>query len=159
MHTMGYRQSNAAFAYDMQPAAAPTRLGEQTAPRIDERPSLHVVAGEGREADQAVSPAFVGVIKVAIVLIALFTIVGLVRVGLASATASALNSNAALSDELDAGRDESSNLEVMQSVYGSSTRIRDLASGTLGMVDAQDSVTIDLSDSGAASASGTQNAE
>lgn len=151
---MGYRQSNAAFAYDVQPSAAPDRLRREAGPRVDARPSLHVVTGEGREANQAVSPAFLGVIKVACVLIALFVVVGLARVGLATATAATLNSNAALSNELDAGRDESSNLEVMQSVYGSPTRIRDLASGQLGMVDAENSVTLDLSAAALAASDG-----
>ena len=149
---MGYRQSNAAFAYDMQPAATPERLRQNEAPRVAERPSLHVVTGEGRQANQAVSPAFVSVIKVCCVLIALFCVVGLARVSLASATAATLNNNAALTNELETGRDESSNLEVMQSVYGSPTRIRDLASGTLGMVDAENAVELDLSGSAASSA-------
>ena len=142
---MGYRQSNAAFAYDMQPAAAPA-YGYREAPQAPERPRLHVVTGAGREADQAVSPAFLGVIKAFCVLMALFCIVGVARVALSTATASVLNANAELSESLDEGRDKSRDLEVMNSVYSSTTRIRDLASGTLGMVDPDRTVTIDLSD-------------
>ncbi len=148
---MGYRQSNAAFAYDMQPVATPAGYDRQ-APRPAERPRLRVVTGEGREADQAVSPAFLCVVKVLCSLALLFCVVGLARVALSSVTAATLNSNADLAEALQEGRDESSDLEVMHSVYASPTRIRDLAAGTLGMVEGTDSVTLDMSSDAAPAA-------
>lgn len=146
---MGYRQSNAAFAYDMQ--SAPSSV-EQIAPRHQDRPELHVVSGEGLQANQAVSPAFFHVLKVFCVLAVLFVTVGAARIAIASATASALNANAELSQTLEEGRDESTNLEVMRSVFSSPTRIRDIATATFGMVDSEKSVTVDLAGSAQAEA-------
>lgn len=144
---MGYQNSNVAYAYDMQAESfAPA------APQIQERPRLDVVTGAGREANQAVSPVFTHVIKVFCVLAAVFCIVGLARVTIAGFTAAALNSNAELASTLEQAQEQSSNLEVMRSVYGANTRVRDLAAGTLGMVDADGGVTIDLSDAPAAPA-------
>lgn len=155
---MAYNTSNAAYAYDMQPlspdyvygSAAPDyRRAPHRAPEVEKRPRLGVVTGAGREANQAVSPAFVVTVKVFAMLVALFCLVGGARVALATVTSQTLNANAALQSKLDEAAQESSDLEVMRSVYGSSTRIKDVAAGTLGMVEADGGVTIDLSDSGA----------
>ncbi len=151
-HIMGYYTSNTAYAYDMQaaPAYAPAEpRREQVRP---ERPRFDVLTGAGREANQQVSPAFTHVIKVFCVLVALVVSVGLARVAIASATAASLNANAEVAEELSAAQDTSSDLEVMRSVYGSNTRIRDLATETLGMVEPSGRVTLDLSDAGAGSA-------
>lgn len=159
---MGYHTSNAAFAYDMQPQPADldhagSAVPAPARPRPARRPRLDVVAGAGLEADQAVSPAFLHVIKVALAVIAVFCLVGGARVALASATSGVLNADAQLSSTLEESRSKSSDLEVMRSVYGSGTRIRDLAEGTLGMVEGTEGVTIDLSE-GSASASGAASA-
>lgn len=155
---MAYNTSNAAYAYDMQPlspdyvygSAAPDyRRAPRHAPEVEERPRLGVVTGAGREANQAVSPAFVVTVKVFALLVALFCLVGGARVALATVTSQTLNANAVLQSKLDEAAQESSDLEVMRSVYGSSTRIKDVAAGTLGMVEADGGVTIDLSDTGA----------
>ena len=152
---MGYSTSNAAFAYDMQ-SAYPAYDGSaarqlEPAPSAVSRPELGVVTGAGREASQGVSPVFVHAVKVFCILVALFCAVGAVRVVVSSACAGILNANAQLANELEAAQTESSDLEVMHSVYGSSTRIRDIAEGTYGMVDATDGVTIDLGDAPASS--------
>lgn len=154
---MGYHTSNAAFAYDMQPQPADldhagSAVPAPAHPRPARRPRLDVVAGAGLEADQAVSPAFLHVIKVALAVIAVFCLVGGARVALASATSGVLNADAQLSSTLEESRSKSSDLEVMRSVYGSGTRIRDLAEGTLGMVEGTEGVTIDLSEGSATDA-------
>lgn len=154
---MGYHTSNAAFAYDMQPQPADldhagSAVPAPARPRPARRPRLDVVAGAGLEADQAVSPAFLHVIKVALAVIAVFCLVGGARVALASATSGVLNADAQLSSTLEESRSKSSDLEVMRSVYGSGTRIRDLAEGTLGMVEGTEGVTIDLSEGSASDA-------
>ena len=110
-----------------------------------------MVGGAGREANQAVSPVFTRVIKVALVLVAMFFALGVARVTIASVTAATLNGNAQLNSTLETAQEESSNLEVMRSVYGATTRIRDLAAGTLGMVEAEGGVTVDVSAAPAAS--------
>lgn len=152
---MGYYTSNTAYAYDMQaapaypaydPAAAPA------APHAGERPRFDVYTGAGRAANQAVSPAFLHVLKVFCVLAALVVTVGLARVTIASMTAAQLNAAAETSEALEAAQDESADLEVMRSVYGSDTRIRELATGTLGMVEPEGRVTVDVSSTSAADA-------
>ena len=146
---MAYYTSNAARAYDMQPSAAPD-LGYTESPELLERPRFDVVTGAGRESYQAASPVFTHVVKVFVVLATLFCVLGAARVGIASATAATLNANAALTSTLENARAESSDLEVMRSVYGSKTRIRELAVEQLGMVESTDTVTIDLSEASAA---------
>ena len=138
--------SNAAYAYDMQPDstrrdAAWEPLGQTPA----ERPGLDVVTGAGRASNQETSPAFLHCIKVFCALVAVLLAVGVVRVSLATVTASVLNANATLVNELEDAQDESADLEVMYSVYGSSTRIRSLAE-SYGMVESEDSVTLDFTE-------------
>ena len=73
---------------------------------------------------------------------------GFARIALAGATTALLNNNAQAATSLEQAHQESSNLQVMRSVYGSETRIRDLATGTLGMVSAGDDDTTTLDFSG-----------
>lgn len=144
---MAYRASNAAYAYDMYDMQ-PQSYSEQAQPVVQApvaRPSLHVVTGEGLEADQAVSPVFMHVVKLFCVLVALVFAVGLARIAMAGVTTSLLNDNAQISSSLETAQKNSSDLQVMRSVYGSKTRIRELATGALGMVEAEDGTTIDLS--------------
>ena len=144
---MAYFDSNAAYAldYQAQPNYAPDY---ERAPleHPSERPRFDVLTGAGREANQIVSPAFTHVVKVSAALVFLFVSIGVVRVTLASVTTSMLNQNAELSASLEAAHDESSNLEVMNTVYGADTRIRDLATGALGMVEPEEGITLDLSE-------------
>lgn len=158
---MGYNTSNTAFAFDMQavpsyeangPAAPLPRRREQGRPRFD------VYTGNGREASQGVSPEFMHVVKVVCVLAVLFLVVGLARVTLASVTTAELNANADLSTQLTEARDQSSDLEVMRSVYGADTRIRDLATQTLGMVEPEGRVTLDVTPQASADASASASA-
>ena len=141
---MGYHTSNAAYAYDMQPDFAPD-LREAAPEQQAVRPQMGVVNGAGREADQEASPAVWQCFKVFCVLVAVFFAVGMVRVGLAGLTATVLNENATLSSTLESAQDESADLEVMRSIYGSSTRIRELAE-SYGMVVSEDSVTLDFTE-------------
>lgn len=141
---MGYHTSNAAYAYDIQPDLPAYRA---TAPAYQQapRPNFDVVTGHGREADQDVSPRFTYCMKVAAALMAMFIVLGLFRVTLAGATTAVLNNAATLSNELTTAQEQSSELEVMRSVYGSPTRIRDLAEG-YGMVVAEGGVTLDFTE-------------
>ena len=145
---MGYHTSNAAYAYDMQPdstAPAWASGSPAAAPERHERPQFGVVTGAGRESSQETSPAFRHCIKLFCALAALFVAVGLVRVAIAGVTAGVLNENAALVNTLEDAQDESADLEVMYSVYGSSTRIRDLAE-SYGMVESEETVTLDFTE-------------
>ena len=146
---MGYNTSNAALAYDMNAMPAYREAPQApVAPREQRTPRFDVYTGAGRQANQAVSPVFM----------AIFMTIGVARVALAGITAQVLNSNAALTNTLEKATDESSDLEVMHSVYGADTRIRDLA-GAYGMVEPSESVTLDFSQDAAAGASSTATAQ
>ncbi len=151
---MGLYTSNAAVAYDMNAAPAYRQTPQApTAPQEHQTPRFDVYTGAGREANQGVSPVFMGVLKTFCIVALVFIAIGAVRVALAGVTAGMLNSNAELTDTLEKATDESSDLEVMHSVYGADTRIRDLA-GTYGMTEPEDSVTLDFSQDAADAASG-----
>lgn len=156
---MGYHTSNAAVAYDMNAAPAYREAPTTGAPAAAQTPRFDVYTGAGREANQEVSPVFVKVLAISLAIVAAFFVIGVARVTLAGMTATVLNDNAELTDTLEKETDESSDLEVMNSVYGADTRIRDLA-GTYGMTEPSDSVTLDFSQdaaaNGASSASSAQ---
>ena len=61
---MGYNTSNAALAYDMNamPAYREAPLAP-VAPREQRMPRFDVYTGAGRQANQAVSPVFMSVLK------------------------------------------------------------------------------------------------
>ena len=152
---MGYNTSNAALAYDMNAMPAYREAPQApVAPREQRTPRFDVYTGAGRQANQAVSPVFMSVLKTFCIIAA----IGVARVALAGITAQVLNSNAALTNTLEKATDESSDLEVMHSVYGADTRIRDLA-GAYGMVEPSESVTLDFSQDAAAGASSTATAQ
>ena len=153
---MGYHTSNAAYAYDMNSAPAYREEAPRVqAPQTGERPQFSVYTGAGNAANQVVSPVFTHVIKVFAVLAAVFCVLGLGRVTLASMTAATLNANAATASSLEKAQAETRDLEVMRSVYGSDTRIRDLATG-YGMTDSEGSVTLDFSSGSTGSTSAQQ---
>ena len=154
---MGYNTSNAALAYDMSAMPAYRETPQApVAPREQRTPRFDVYTGAGRQANQAVSPVFMSVLKTFCIIAAIFMTIA--REALAGVTAQVLNSNAALTNTLEKATDESSDLEVMHSVYGADTRIRDLA-GAYGMVEPSESVTLDFSQDAAAGASSTATAQ
>lgn len=157
---MASRYTSAAYAYDCTAqeqasygygAERRRRAAETRAPRFD------VYTGAGRQADQDVSPAFLHVVKVFAVLAVLFCAIGLGRVTIASATTALLNDNAQISQEIEEVREAGENLEVMNSVYGADSRIRDIATGSLGMVEPDQRVILDFS-SDASAAAGAEEA-
>ena len=139
---MGYHTSNAAYAYDMRPDVYE---GHVPAPAQSSRSRLDVVSGAGRETSQDVSPQFTHCVKLFAVLAVMFVALGLFRVTLAGLTTATLNNAATLSNALTEAQEQSSELEVMRAVYGSSTRIRDLAEG-YGMVAADSGITLDFTE-------------
>ena len=141
---MGYHTSNAAYAYDMRPDVYEGRV-HVPAPAQSSRPRLDVVSGAGRETSQDVSPQFTHCVKLFAVLAVMFVALGLFRVTLAGLTTATINNAATLSNALTEAQEQSSELEVMRAVYGSSTRIRDLAEG-YGMVAADSGITLDFTE-------------
>ena len=151
---MGYNTSSAALAYDMNAMPAYRETPQApVAPREQRTPRFDVYTGAGRQANQAVSPVFMSVLKTVCIMT-----IGVARVALAGITAQVLNGNAELTNTLEKATDESSDLEVMHSVYGADTRIRDLA-GAYGMVEPSESVTLDFSQDAAAGANATATAQ
>lgn len=142
---MGYQRGNAAYAYDYE-------AQERLAPSAPATPRIDVYTGAGRAANQAVSPVFTHVLKVFCALVAVVFVIGLARIALASATTDVLNRGASAYEQLDEARSEGKNLEIMNSVYGSDTRIRSIAVDTLGMVEGDGSVTLDFSEPAASAA-------
>lgn len=137
---MGFPTSNTAYAYELQPDL-PLRRSPEERPR----PRFDVVTGKGRETSQDVSPRFTYCLKIAAVLVVAIIMLGLFRVTIAGATTAVLNDAAVLSEELTTAQEQTSDLEVMRTVYGSPTRIRDLAEG-YGMVVADDAVVLDFTE-------------
>ena len=114
---MGYNTSSAALAYDMNAMPAYRETPQApVAPREQRRPRFDVYTGAGRQANQAVSPVFMSVLKTFCIIAAIFMTIGVARVALAGVTAQVLNSNAELTNTLEKATDESSDLEVMHSV-------------------------------------------
>ena len=104
---MGYNTSSAALAYDMNamPAyretpQAPVAPREQRAPRFD------VYTGAGRQANQAVSPVFMSVLKTFCIIAAIFMTIGVARVALAGVTAQVLQQRRAYQHAREGDRRE-----------------------------------------------------
>lgn len=125
---MGYNTSNAALAYDMNAMPAYREAPQvPVAPREQRTPRFDVYTGAGRQANQAVSPVFMSVLKTFLHHCGYLHDDWRRPRGACRRTAQVLNSNAELTNTLEKATDESSDLEVMHSVYGADTRIRDLA--------------------------------
>ena len=156
---MGYNTSNAALAYDMNAMPAYRETPQApVAPREQRTPRFDVYTGAGRQANQAVSPVFMSVLKTFCIIAAIFMTIGVARVALAGVTAQVLNSNAELTNTLEKATDESSDLEVMHSVYGADPRIGDVG-GVYGLVDPRESFTFHFAPVAAGGAKATATAQ
>ena len=90
---MGYNTSSAALAYDMNAMPAYRETPQApVAPREQRTPRFDVYTGAGRQANQAVSPVFMSVLKTFCIIAAIFMTIGVARVALAGVTAQVLNS-------------------------------------------------------------------
>lgn len=85
---MGYNTSSAALAYDMNAMPAYRETPQApVAPREQRTPRFDVYTGAGRQANQAVSPVFMSVLKTFCIIAAIFMTIGVARVALAGVTA------------------------------------------------------------------------
>ena len=81
---MGYNTSSAALAYDMNAMPAYRETPQApVAPREQRTPRFDVYTGAGRQANQAVSPVFMSVLKTFCIIAAIFMTIGVARVALA----------------------------------------------------------------------------
>lgn len=125
-----------------------------TAPRRRERisqetqPSFDVVQGGGLDASarKGVSRTFVVRMRNAVIAAVVVVALGLCRVGITVATVTTLESSSDLRDEIDALETENDELSVECSILSDSSRITRIATQNLGMVlaDERVSVTIEL---------------
>ena len=77
---MGYNTSSAALAYDMNAMPAYRETPQApVAPREQRTPRFDVYTGAGRQANQAVSPVFMSVLKTFCIIAAIFMTIGVAR--------------------------------------------------------------------------------
>ena len=78
---MGYNTSSAALAYDMNAMPAYRETPQApVAPREQRTPRFDVYTGAGRQANQAVSPVFMSVLKTFCIIAAIFMTIGVASV-------------------------------------------------------------------------------
>lgn len=121
---------------------------QRTAAReVTPRPHLSVVTGtRGRQhAEARLSPLATTALKAAVAVVACVVVISMVRIGVIAATYSVLSENNALLTSLDEARSLGSELEVQQSILGSSERVKSIATEVYGMVSATTVSTIDVS--------------
>lgn len=133
-------------------------VAERRRERLEQQaaPSFEVVTGGGLDARvrAGVSPTFVARLRAALVAFAVVLAVGMVRVGIASATVALLSANTTLSAQIDEATSLNEQLRVQRSVLSSNSRISRIASQNYGMVLTSDAVTIDLGYEGDAASDG-----
>lgn len=118
-----------------------------------EAPShLRVVTSEPRtrsharpQAQATLSPMAVTAIKCAVAFVAVALVAAFVRVAIMASAFGFAAQNAAIESQLSEARSQGAELEVQQSVYGSSDRIKAIATDVYGMVPADSVAVLDLS--------------
>ena len=110
-------------------------------PNVSQGPSVRVVPGRKNIVDPVLSDAWVTGIKVVIAVMAVFLVIGFVRVGLASSTASA---SSELSSEIADARSTGESLAVQKSLVASPSNLRHAAEEKLKMVSPSSSYTMTL---------------
>ena len=111
------------------------------------RSSFEVVPGGGLDADarRGVSSQFIQRVKLIAVAAALFLTLGVVRVGISTATVSTLQSNNAIRNEMRATTATNDSLRVSRSLLASTTRIERIATQNYGMTLETNRPVVDVS--------------
>lgn len=117
------------------------------APRLDyverqygyeviDRPAFDVVEGGGIDARvrRGVSADFVVRVRLAMLAVAVFVILGAARVALTTATVTLLQSNLQMQTSIEAAEAENSSLRIERSVLSNTSRITRIATQNYGMV-------------------------
>lgn len=107
-------------------------------------PSVRVVPGRKSIVDPVLSDAWVTGIKIVIAILAIFLVIGFVRVGLASAAYSVASASSELSAEIADARSAGESLAVQKSLVASPSNLRHAAEEKLKMVSPSSSTTITL---------------
>ncbi|MBF0904865.1 MAG: cell division protein FtsL, partial [Atopobium sp.] len=104
-------------------------------PEQSTRTSFEVVPGGGLDADarRGVSSQFIQRVKLIAVAAALFLTLGVVRIGISTATVSTLQANNVIRNEMRATTATNDSLRVSRSLLASTTRIERIATQNYGM--------------------------
>ena len=121
--------------YGSEAVARTTQFEHEYAPEQSTRSSFEVVPGGGLDADarRGVSSQFIQRVKLIAVAAALFLTLGVVRIGISTATVSTLQANNVIRNEMRATTATNDSLRVSSSLLASTTRIERIATQNYGM--------------------------
>ena len=121
--------------YGSEAVARTTQFEHEYAPEQSTRTSFEVVPGGGLDADarRGVSSQFIQLVKLIAVAAALFLTLGVVRIGISTATVSTLQANNVIRNEMRATTATNDSLRVSRSLLASTTRIERIATQNYGM--------------------------
>lgn len=133
--------------YGSEAVARTIQFEHEYAPEQSTRSSFEVVPGGGLDADarRGVSSQFIKRVKLIAVAAALFLTLGVVRVGISTATVSTLQSNNAIRNEMRATTATNDSLRVSRSLLASTTRIERIATQNYGMTLETNRPVVDVS--------------
>ncbi|WP_311396951.1 cell division protein FtsL [Lancefieldella parvula] len=133
--------------YGSEAVARTIQFEHEYAPEQSTRSSFEVVPGGGLDADarRGVSSQFIQRVKLIAVAAALFLTLGVVRVGISTATVSTLQSNNAIRSEMRATTATNDSLRVSRSLLASTTRIERIATQNYGMTLETNRPVVDVS--------------
>ena len=121
--------------FESEAVARTTQFEHEYAPEQSTRTSFEVVPGGGLDADarRGVSSQFIQRVKLIAVAAALFLTLGVVRIGISTATVSTLQANNVIRNEMRATTATNDSLRVSRSLLASTTRIERIATQNYGM--------------------------
>ena len=133
--------------YGSEAVARTTQFEHEYAPEQSTRTSFEVVPGGGLDADarRGVSSQFIQRVKLIAVAAALFLTLGVVRIGISSATVSTLQANNVIRNEMRATTATNDSLRVSRSLLASTTRIERIATQNYGMTLETNRPVVDVS--------------
>lgn len=133
--------------YGSEAVARTTQFEHEYAPEQSTRSSFEVVPGGGLDADarRGVSSKFIQRVKLIAVAAVLFLTLGVVRIGISTATVSTLQSNNVIRNEMRATTATNDSLRVSRSLLASTTRIERIATQNYGMTLETNRPVVDVS--------------
>lgn len=134
--------------YGSEAVARTTQFEHEYAPEQSTRSSFEVVPGGGLDAEarRGVSSQFIQRVKLIAVAAALFLTLGVVRIGISTATVSTLQANNVIRNEMRATTATNDSLRVSRSLLASTTRIERIATQNYGMTLETNRPVVDVSD-------------
>ena len=133
--------------YGSEAVARTTQFEHEYAPEQSTRTSFEVVPGGGLDADarRGVSSQFIQRVKLIAVAAALFLTLGVVRIGISTATVLTLQANNVIRNEMRATTATNDSLRVSRSLLASTTRIERIATQNYGMTLETNRPVVDVS--------------